>query len=172
MDKKKLGKRILVLGCAGSGKSTLSKRLSAILGIEVIHLDAYYWKDWKEADSDEFAAFVQKTAAKESWIIDGNYRKTLPVRLAAADSVIFLDFPTSTCIMSVIKRTLKNYGKEREDMGKGCHERFDLSFLRWVLTFRRKNRRFITENLDNFPDVNKIVLKSRKQANEFLNELF
>ena len=171
MDKKQLGKRILVLGCAGSGKSTLSKKLSQKLDIEVIHLDAHYWKNWQEANSEEFAAFVGEIVTRESWIIDGNYRKTLPVRLAVADSVIFLDFPTSTCIMSVIKRTLRNYGKERDDMGEGCRERFNLSFLKWVLTFRRKNRRFITDNLDAFPEVNKIILKSRKEANEFLENL-
>ena len=36
-------KRIIVIGCPGSGKSTLSRKLHKITGIPLFHLDMMYW---------------------------------------------------------------------------------------------------------------------------------
>lgn len=99
-------KRIMILGSAGSGKSTLAKQLNAITGIEVVHLDTLYWKSgWIEASKEEFELEHRKRIQKESWIIDGNYRKTIDERLFLADTVIFIDMPRLLCIFRAIKRT-------------------------------------------------------------------
>ena len=35
----KLGHKIIVIGCSGSGKSTISKKLHGVTGLPLIHLD-------------------------------------------------------------------------------------------------------------------------------------
>jgi len=117
----------MVIGCCGSGKSTFSKQLKAMLNLELIHLDQYYWKPhWVESDSAEWSNKVQELANKEAWIMDGNYAGTMKWRIARADTIIYLDRSTLTCLWRVIKRTIQHYGKSRPDMPEGCKERFDL----------------------------------------------
>ncbi|MEG1923339.1 MAG: hypothetical protein RR054_01425 [Clostridia bacterium] len=167
-----LGKRIMIIGCAGSGKTTMSVTLSKIVGINAIHLDKYYWKpDWQESDKSDWESFIASAAAKDEWIIDGNYRNTMELRLQRADSVIFLDLPRSTCLISVLKRVFKYKGKQRFDMGNGCLERFDFSFIKWVYNFKKDSKPKILKLLDKHPDIIQITLHSRKEIQSFLLEI-
>ncbi|MDG0808073.1 EutP/PduV family microcompartment system protein [Cohnella rhizosphaerae] len=85
--------RILVIGSAGSGKSTLSQRLSEQLQLPVIHLDKYYWKpNWVPTPNEDWDKFVLGTTNRDQWIMDGNYTRTLDLRLKRADTVIFFRF--------------------------------------------------------------------------------
>jgi adenylate kinase family enzyme len=130
-------KKILVIGCCGAGKSTLSKKLSDRLGLPIIHLDKVYWKlNWIETPKDEFEKEVTELMQNEVYVMDGNYSSTLSMRIKEADTLIYLDYPTWLCFWRVIKRIIKHYGSTREDMTKGCNERFDLEFLHYVLAFR------------------------------------
>lgn len=86
--------RILVIGPAGSGKSTLSHRIGERLQLPIIHLDKYYWKpNWIPTPNDEWDQFVLKAAYRERWIMDDNYSRTLDLRMKRADVVLFLDMP-------------------------------------------------------------------------------
>ena len=74
--------RILIIGCPGSGKSTLARRLSAQTGLPIVHLDALYWlPGWVERSREDFDALLQDKLEKPRWIIDGNYTRTLAMRL-------------------------------------------------------------------------------------------
>ena len=98
-------KKILVIGSSGAGKSTFSRRLSEITGIEIIHLDKLYWKpNWTEPSKDEWKKTLEKAVSKKAWIMDGNYSGTLEMRLPACETVIFLDLPRTVCVYRVIKR--------------------------------------------------------------------
>ena len=100
-------KRIMVLGCCGAGKSTLSKKLAARLDIPLFHLDQYYWKpNWVESEKVAWGKVVQGLATKETWLIDGNYSGTIDIRLQRADTVIYLDYPTIVCMCRVLKLSL------------------------------------------------------------------
>ena len=166
-------KKILVIGCCGSGKSTFSKKLQSILKIEVIHLDQYYHKpNWEEPEEEEWKKTVNKLVKKPSWIMDGNYSGTLDVRIKNADTIIYLDCPTLKCFWRVIKRILKYHGKVRQDMAKGCKERFDLEFLKYVLNFNSKNRNNILKRLKGLNENKQIhIFRNDKQADKFLKEV-
>ena len=130
-------RKILVIGCCGAGKSTLSKKLSDRLGLPIIHLDQVYWKpNWVETPKLEFEKEVAELIQNNAYVMDGNYSSTLAMRLKEADTLIYLDYPTWLCFWRVIKRIIKHNGSTRPDMTDGCNERFDLEFLHYVLAFK------------------------------------
>jgi adenylate kinase family enzyme len=87
-------KRVLVIGSPGGGKTTLSRELGKLLDLPVYHLDKLFWKPgWALSDDESFRALQRELVSKPRWIIDGNYDRTLDVRLPHADTVIHLDFP-------------------------------------------------------------------------------
>ena len=166
-------RRIIVIGCAGAGKSTLAREMGAILGLEVIHLDRLFWRPgWVETPREEWRAIQEGLVRHEAWIIDGNYGSTMPLRLAAADTVLFLDFPRLLCLVRVIKRWLAHYGRTRPDLGPGCPERIDLEFIRWIWNFRRRSRPRILANLADLPaDKELIVLRRPGEVRRFLKAI-
>ncbi len=126
--------RILVVGSSGAGKSTLSRQLGDVLHVPVIHLDRHFWQaGWQETPFLEWQNRVSKLTAGEAWIMDGNYRNTLEMRLAAADTVVFLDLPRWLCVLQATKRRVQYAWKPRPDIAPGCQERlFDPHFPQFV----------------------------------------
>jgi adenylate kinase family enzyme len=126
--------RILIIGPCGAGKSTLAADLGQRLGLPVFHMDQLNWQPgWIESSKDEIRARLATILEGERWLIDGNYGGTLPPRLAAADTVIYLDFPIRLCVTRVLRRIWTYRGKTRPDMTQGCPERFDLEFLIYLI---------------------------------------
>ncbi len=160
--------RILIIGSPGSGKSTLSLLMSEKLGLPVVHLDKLFWRPgWVEAPKEEFDAALAEALKGEKWIIDGNYGRTLKIRLARADTVIMPDYPTAVCVFRVLKRILTNHGRTRPDMGEDCPERLDWEFLRYVIDFRRKNRQKLLDALSGW-DGEVIFIRSKREYGKFL----
>ena len=165
-------KRIIVIGCPGSGKTTLSKVLAQKLNLPLIHLDRIQWKgNWECIRSDEFDNILRAEINKPQWIIDGNYNRTIPMRLEQCDTVIYLDYPACVCFFSALKRVITNFGRVRDDMGGNCRERFDPTFFWFILTFNIKNRKKYHTIFNNCVNKNIIILKNRKQADKFLNNI-
>lgn len=144
--------RILVIGCPGAGKSTASRRIGRALDLPLIHLDRHYWQPgWEPMSPQQWRDKVRQLIAPPRWIVDGNYTSTLDQRLASADTVIHLDYSSTLCIGRVLRRTIRNLGRERADeLPPGCPERFDPAFLRYVIRFRRTVRPKIFECLAGF----------------------
>ncbi len=129
--------RIAIVGCGGSGKSHLARVLGARLGITPAHLDAlYYDNDWKPLDQETFAALQRDLVAAPRWIIDGNYASTLPIRLEAADTVIFLDLPGWACLWGIAQRRLRHGGGQHQAIG--VYDRITWDFIRYILGYRKK----------------------------------
>ena len=164
--------KIIIIGCCGAGKTYLSVALGNRLNIPVHHLDKMYWKpNWVESDMQEFQSKQDKIFDESQWIIDGNYGKTMDARIKHADTIIFLDLPTHTCLISIIKRFFKFKNKTRPDMGGENNEQLTFEFLLYALSFKKTHRPKIIRKLENI-DQNKTVifLNSRENVNSFINK--
>jgi adenylate kinase family enzyme len=166
-------RKVVIIGSGGAGKSTLARKLSVITGIEIHHLDRLFWQPgWVSISKEELGEKVKAIISTDSWIIDGNFSGTMDLRMEAADTIIYLDFPSVVCLWSIMKRWFTYRNKTRPDMTEGCSEKIDWEFFNWVLTFRRRNRKMILGRLDKYSVGRKIiVLKSRSQVNSFISKL-
>jgi adenylate kinase family enzyme len=128
--------RILIIGPCGAGKSTLARELGAKLDLPVFHMDQLNWQPgWVESSKDEIRERLAAILAGDRWLIDGNYGGTLEPRLQRADTVLYLDYPIRLCVARLLRRIWTWRGQTRPDMTEGCPERFDLSFLWYLLTW-------------------------------------
>lgn len=166
-------KKIAIIGSGGSGKSTLARQLGELLQLPVYHLDSLHWKPgWVPTPDKEWDQLMDELVLREEWIIDGNYGRTMEARLQAADTIIFLDFPTYKCLYGILKRRYQYRGRTRPDMGKGCEEKIDFEFFNWILTFRRNKRPGILKQLDEVKDrKNILIFHNRRHVKNFLESM-
>ncbi len=160
--------RVLVIGCAGAGKSTFSKKLAQNTGLPLVFLDQLFWQEgWIEKGKRLFVSEISDLISKENWIMDGNYKGTLRLRLTRADTVIFLDLGRTRCLWHVFTRTIKTLGKVRDDMPDGCPERFDWKFTKHIWHFPRDHRPILIEMLQEF-DGSVVCLKNLSEYRDYL----
>ena len=164
--------RIIIIGCGGAGKSTQARQLGEKLDIPVVHLDKLFWKPgWVQVSQEEFDALHTRELAKAKWIMDGNFNRTMPQRIARCDTVIYLDFSRFACLLGVLKRVLTTYGTVRPDMGEGCPERIDFEFLKWVWNYNKDKRERNYRLLNEAEHAETIVLKNHRAVRKFLAQL-
>ena len=136
--------RALIVGCPGSGKSTFARRLRDVTGLPLHYLDMLYWNEDKTHVSGEtFDARLEAILARERWIIDGNYARTLARRLERCDAVFFMDYPVEVCLEGIALRR----GAPREDM-PWVETTEDAAFMDFVRTFRDSVRPTILRELE------------------------
>lgn len=159
-----------MIGSGGAGKSTFATRLGVLLKLEVIHLDSLYWSPgWVEMPKEEWRTTVEDLIKKDSWIMDGNYGGTLDTRLAACDTVIFLDISRLICVWRVLKRRALYRRESRPDMAEGCPEKVNMEFIKWIWDYPRKRKPAILEKLKSYSHSKTIiVLKSQTEIENFL----
>ncbi len=167
-------KRISIIGSGGAGKSRFARRLGAITGLPVTHLDQIYWQpNWVEPARIAWRQSVEHLLSGDSWIIDGNFGGTMEIRLVASDTVIFLDLPPIICLYRVLKRFLRYRKTIRADMAEGCIEKMDLKFIGWIWGFRKFTRPRIESLIQKNRIENKVVrLRSTKEVESFLLNIF
>jgi len=161
----------MIIGSPGAGKSTLAARLGALTGLPLKHLDAEYWQPgWTEPEPGDWQAKLADLVAKDEWIIDGNYGGSLATRMARADTVVHLDYPTALSLWRAIKRIVTTLGSVRADSAPGCPEQFDASFLAYIAMFRARKRSKIVHLLATYPgDV--VRLATPREAKAWLARL-
>ena len=162
-------KKVIVIGCSGSGKSYFSRKLSEQTGIERYHLDMIWWKeDGTNIERNEFDEKLGEILAKDAWIIDGNYQRTMERRINACDTVIFFDIPLEECIDGIRARK----GKPRPDMmWQAAPEEDDAEFMEFVRNYNINNRPQVLELLKMYSRKNIVVFESRCEADDFLSQL-
>ena len=158
-------KRALVIGCPGSGKSTFARRLRDATGLPLYYLDRLYWReDRTHVEREEFDARLEEILSRDRWIIDGNYARTLPMRLARCDAVFFLDYPAEVCLDGIIARR----GAWREDM-PWMETGEDAEFIEFVQHFSADARPAILEWLRGVKGVDIYHFSQRRDAEKYLN---
>ena len=162
--------RILIIGCSGSGKSRLARKLGQKLDLPVIHLDQLWWtENWQNVTVEEFDSRLAMALNMDRWIIDGNYSRTMGVRLSQCDTVIYLDFSRWACLLGMCQRLLSSRGKTRPDMPAGCPERFRWELVKWIWDFNKNNRVRNYTYLAQAKHAQSVVLKNRKEVKAFLD---
>ncbi len=164
--------RVLIIGCPGSGKTRLAKLLGEKWKLPVVHLDNLWWTgEWENVTREEFDARLEQVLEGEKWIIDGNFSRTMPMRIQHCDTIIYLDYHRLECLLGMTQRVILNYGKNRPDMGGNCPERFDSELVKFIWNFNRNNRAMNYANMARARHARTVVLKSRKEARRFLASL-
>ena len=160
-------KRAIIIGCPGSGKSRLAGELHKKTGIPLYHLDMMYWNaDRTTVEKSVFRERLSAVLAEDEWIIDGNYRSTMELRMEVCDTVIFLDYPTETCLEGVRERR----GSSRSDMPWTETEE-DAEFIGFIRSYNSEQRPKVLELLNKYCQKNIVVLKSRAEGDKYLEML-
>jgi adenylate kinase family enzyme len=167
-----IGKRIIVIGSPGSGKTTFSRKLAEITGIPLIHLDKEFWNyGWVETPRDEWVKKQENLILEDEWIADGNYGATMDMRIKKADTVICFQLSRIVCILSYFKRVITNINKVRPDMPEGCPEKFDFQFMKYIWNFPKKSGIRNYERLERCSHKYIIVFKKRIEVNKYIKEI-
>ena len=129
-------KKVIVIGCCGSGKSTFARHLYACTGIPLFHLDQLNWNaDKTTVEKTVFLKRVEEVIEKDTWIIDGNYGSSMEMRMQACDTVFFLDYPVDICIQGIYDRV----GKVRTDM-PWVEDEIDEDLIEFVKNYEKEDR--------------------------------
>ena len=162
-----IGNRILILGCPGSGKSTFARALAARTGLPLEYLDNLWWRaDGTHISREAFDRALGELLRGEQWIMDGDYSRTYEVRLRAADTVIFLDYPEAVCMDGIAARV----GQKRSDM-PWTESALDQELVALVRNYRRDHRPQVLSLLQKYPDKQALIFTSREEAARWLSEL-
>lgn len=160
-------KKVIVIGSPGAGKSTFARALRDRTGLPLYYLDMLWHKpDRTNVSREEFDRGLKDLLKKDCWIIDGNYLRTLELRLQECDTVFLLDYPVELCLAGAEERI----GKPREDM-PWVEREFDEEFRQWILDFPRDQRPHIEELLKKYREKEVIRFRSRGAAEAYLGEM-
>lgn len=161
-------KKIIVIGCPGAGKSTFARKLSAKTGLPLHYLDMiWHLPDRKTLSREELVLQIEKIAAGEEWIIDGNYLHTMAIRLEHCDTVFFFDLPVEICLEGAVSRV----GKEREDM-PWTEDELDDEFRQWIVDFPTQQLPVIRKLLSDYSQKLDIIeFRSREEADAFVEKI-
>lgn len=176
-------RRVVVIGVAGSGKSTVARELSECLGVRHIELDSIFWQPhWTKLDQDEFEARVRKATHSGGWIADGNYSDRIrQITWTAADTVVWLDLSRPVVMWQLLRRTVRrtisgvelwNGNRERpfrDQVSRGPAK----SILLWSWRTYTPTKREYSQAVNNpmFSHVRFVRLGSRRQIKRFLQTI-
>lgn len=160
-------KKVLIIGCPGAGKSTFARKLAAKTGLPVYHLDMIWHKaDRTTISTEEFDERLYEIMDTDEWIIDGNYKRTLPLRLLKADTVFLLDYPLQQCLDGAVERL----GKNREDIPWKIDYELDEEFRQWILDYPIDQLPVIYDLINHYKG-HLHIFHSRNEAKEYMDKL-
>ncbi len=171
-----LGRRIVVIGTTGSGKTTLARRLSQLLDIPHVELDALNWEpNWVQAPTEVFRQRTQEALRGEAWVADGNYSAVRDIVWPRADTLVWLDHGFFVTLRQLLGRTLRRIVRQEELWG-GNRETFRAQFLSreslfiWLLQTYWRRRRQLPALLQSpeFAHLTKVRLHSPREAERWL----
>lgn len=172
--------KINVIGSSGSGKTTYGKRISKALDIPFIELDAIFWKpNWELSSDEEFFPKIEEALNQESWVLDGNYSRSIPIKWRDVDLVIFVDHTFIRTIYQATKRAISRI-ISKEELWEGSGNRETLrsllskdSIILWAINqYKSARTRFDGYTKDKqFSHIRFVRVRSRKELDQLLNDL-
>lgn len=160
--------KVIVIGCPGSGKTTFVEKLNNITGLPLYHLDAIWHKpDKTHISREDFDKSISEIFNTSEWIIDGNYSRTIEMRLRQCDTVFLFDLPTEVCIKGATERL----GKDRYDL-PWIEKELSSSFRQSIEEFPRNSLPRIYELIEKYNNGKQvIVFRSREEADDFIKSV-
>ncbi len=158
--------RAIIIGSPGAGKSTFARKLRDRTDIPLYYLDQIWHKpDRTNISSKEFDSRLYAILDRKQWIIDGNYLRTLEVRIQACDTIYFLDYPVAVCLEGARSRI----GKSREDMS-WTETEFDAEFKEWILHFPKRQRPQLCSLIEKYRNQKTVhSFRSRQETDDYLD---
>ncbi|MFR7761969.1 MAG: ASCH domain-containing protein [Eubacterium sp.] len=154
-------KKIIIIGCPGSGKTYFAKELAEILNKKVFHMDNLYWnKDRTHISRDELVGIIDEIMEQSDWIIDGNYISTIEQRIKEADTIFYFDYSTEDCLEGIKSRVVV----KRDDI-PWIESELDADFEKFVLDFRKETAPQIDKLLKAYRDkkINRFICRGDKE---------
>ncbi len=157
--------KIIIIGSPGAGKSTFARKLRDATKLPLYYLDMLWHKPDRTTVSKEvFDARLNEILKRDQWIIDGNYGRTLEMRLKECDTVFLMDYPLDVCLSGAESRI----GKKREDL-PWIESEFDEEFRQWIIDFSKEQLPHIYELLESYQEnKNIIIFRSREESDDYL----
>lgn len=144
-----LGPRIMICGPSSNGKSTLALAIGRKTGWPVVHLDQLRHlpaTDWVQRPDEEFAALHAAAIEPDFWVMEGNYSRLMPPRLARATGIVLLGANRWANLWRYFGRTL--FQRQRPGTLEGLtRERLKWSMIHWILVTSPRNLRQYREAL-------------------------
>lgn len=177
---KELGQRICIIGPAGAGKSTLAHKLGEYFGYPVTHLDKLHHElsgNWIARPKEDFLKDHNQAISADTWVIDGNYTKSMPQRFERADTIIVIDINRFVSLYRHTMRYLKQkYGAEkRHGQPDNVDDHYNMSMVWWILQpkildKKRREKMKIRNALLNQHKDKIINIRSFKDMNQFFEK--
>lgn len=160
--------KAIIIGCPGSGKTTFAEKLQKCTGLPLYYLDAIWHKpDKTHIPREEFDQRIVEIFETPRWIIDGNYKRTIEMRMKQCDTVFLFDLPVEVCLQGVTDRV----GKERYDL-PWLETELDPEFKQFIEDFPKDTLPYIYELIEKYKDEKRVIIfKSREEADGFIEKL-
>lgn len=161
-------KKVIVIGCPGSGKTTFAEKLQENTGLPIYYLDAIWHKpDKTHIPRDEFDERIKEIFETSEWIIDGNYGRTIEMRMKECDTVFLFDLPTEVCIQGATERI----GNGRYDL-PWLETELDPEFESFIKEFPETTLPKIYALIEKYKAEKEIIIfKSREESDGYIRNI-
>ncbi|WP_338516899.1 adenylate kinase [Alteromonas gracilis] len=172
-------KKIAVFGKPANGKSTLSHRLSLATGIKKYSIDSIlYESSGKEIERSSYETMHSEIISSPEWIIEGfgplNSLDSFYQRIAAADTLVYIDLSYPVTYWLVVKRLLKSIYKKPEGWPKNSSvlDGTVKSFKTLRLCPLFWNDKFLHSIESRKDEKNVFVIRSLRELKRFANTVY
>jgi adenylate kinase family enzyme len=153
----------MIFGRPGSGKSTFALSLHKATNIPLHHLDKHFYEShWVERDLNAFLEIQRSIVENNAWIVDGNSTKSLEMRYAKADLVLYFNYPRWLCYMRIVKR-LWDKNVDIDDRAPECKETIHLKLLRYMWRFEERVFDILKMLKKKYPDTRFIEIRNDEE---------